>query len=247
MTGAAEYAAWYAGERGAWIGSTEFAILRALIGPGANESILDVGCGTGYFTSCFAQCSDALVVGLDPNTSWLHYAERHAPSRIAWLAARAEGLPFPNASFDITVSITALCFIADQERALREIVRVTRRRFALGLLNRRSLLWRSKGRHGGTGGYRGAHWHTIGEVRALFSIRSRTCGSAQPYSSRAAAALLASSKPAYQPACRSGLFSLSSETSRVQRRAAVAPTEERWAQSVENTGSGSIEKCSRTS
>jgi len=169
MTGAAEYAAWYAGERGAWIGSTEFAILRALIGPGANESILDVGCGTGYFTSCFAQCSDALVVGLDLNTSWLHYAERHAPSRIAWLAARAEGLPFPNASFDITVSITALCFIADQERALREIVRVTRRRFALGLLNRRSLLWRSKGRHGGTGGYRGAHWHTVGEVRALFS------------------------------------------------------------------------------
>jgi len=169
MPDVTEYAAWYAGERGAWIGSTEFALLRALIDPGANESILDVGCGTGYFTSCFAQSTDVLVVGMDPNSSWLHYAERQAPSRIAWLAARAEELRFPDASFDITLSVTALCFIADQQRALREIIRVTRRRFALGLLNRHSLLWWSKGRHGGTGGYRGAHWHTAGEVREIFS------------------------------------------------------------------------------
>jgi SAM-dependent methyltransferase len=166
---AAEYAAWYAAGRGAWIGNTEFAILRDLVEPGTNESILDIGCGTGYFTSCFSRCTDARTVGLDPNTSWLHYAEAHAPSRIAWLAARAEELPFPDASFDITLSVTALCFIADQERALREIVRVTRRRFALGLLNRHSVLWRRKGRHGGTGGYRGARWHTVGEVRELLS------------------------------------------------------------------------------
>lgn len=180
MANAAEYAAWYTTVRGAWIGQTEINLLRAMIDPSPGESILDVGCGTGYFTARFAESTRALIVGLDPNLSWLRYARRHAHSRLSWLAGRAEQLPFPDARFDITVSVTALCFIRDQERALREIVRVTRRRFALGLLNRRSLLWWRKGRQGGTGSYRGARWHTVGETRRLISsspitgIRIRT-------------------------------------------------------------------------
>ena len=46
---------------------------------------------------------------------------------------------------------------------------MTRRRFAIGWLNRSSLLYRQKGRHGGSGAYRGARWHTASEVRALFA------------------------------------------------------------------------------
>ncbi|MEW6253680.1 MAG: class I SAM-dependent methyltransferase, partial [Planctomycetota bacterium] len=46
---------------------------------------------------------------------------------------------------------------------------VARRRFALGWLNRTSLLFLDKGRHGGSGAYRGARWHTAREVRALFA------------------------------------------------------------------------------
>lgn len=44
---------------------------------------------------------------------------------------------------------------------------MSRRRFALGLLNRNSLLWLQKGRGDGSGAYRGAHWHTTGEVAAV--------------------------------------------------------------------------------
>ena len=40
---------------------------------------------------------------------------------------------------------------------------------ALGLLNRHSLLWFTKGRRGGSGAYRGAHWHTRREVEGLFA------------------------------------------------------------------------------
>ncbi len=47
------------------------------------------------------------------------------------------------------------------------MLRVTRKRFAVGLLNRRSLLYVQKGRDGGTDAYRGAHWHTSAEIRAL--------------------------------------------------------------------------------
>ncbi|MFN7087130.1 MAG: class I SAM-dependent methyltransferase [Burkholderiales bacterium] len=169
MTDPATYARWYDSPRGAWIGGIEAALLDELVAPGAYESVLDVGCGTGYFTSYFAQRAIGPVVGLDPNLEWLDYAASHAPRRIAWVAGRGEALPFAARSFDVTVSVTALCFIADQEKALREIVRVTRRRIVLGLLNRRSLLWWQKGRGGGSGAYRGAHWHTVEEARELLS------------------------------------------------------------------------------
>lgn len=48
------------------------------------------------------------------------------------------------------------------------MLRVTRKRFAIGLLNRHSLLHLQKGSAGGSGSYRSAHWHTAGELRALF-------------------------------------------------------------------------------
>ena len=52
---------------------------------------------------------------------------------------------------------------------MAEIVRVTRRRFAIGWLNRTSLLYRQKGRGGGSGAYRGARWHRPREVLDFFS------------------------------------------------------------------------------
>jgi SAM-dependent methyltransferase len=165
----AAYAAWYETRRGAWIGGAEFALLRQLVRPRPDESVLDVGCGTGYFTGCFARETDRLAVGLDPDFASLTYAAGHAPSRIVWVAGRGEALPFPDRSFDVVVSVTALCFVADQERAIREMLRVCRRSFALGLLNRHSLLWWQKGRGGGAGAYRGARWHTPREARELLN------------------------------------------------------------------------------
>jgi hypothetical protein len=51
-------------------------------------------------------------------------------------------------------------------------VRVSRLRFALGLLNRNSLLWLQKGRGGGRGAYRGALWHAPSEIAgALAALR----------------------------------------------------------------------------
>jgi SAM-dependent methyltransferase len=81
----------------------------------------------------------------------------------------ARALPFPDRRFDHVLSIAALCFANDERPAVAEIVRVARNRFAIGWLNRSSLLYREKGRDGGSGAYRGAHWHTQQEVRALFS------------------------------------------------------------------------------
>lgn len=163
------YEAWYASSRGRRIAAAEFALLKSLLRPAPDSSVLDIGCGTGHFTRLFAGETQGDVVGLDPNEAWLSYAAAHTERHERYVAGRAEALPFPDRSFDCTVSVTALCFVGDQLRALHEQVRVTRRRFALGLLNRHSLLYLQKGRSGNSGGYHGAHWHTPTEIRALLA------------------------------------------------------------------------------
>ena len=164
----ADYEAWYATPRGHWIGETEYALAARSLVAQQDDSLLDIGCGTGWFTRRAA--ADGLVVtGLDPNAAWLDYARAHSSPALNWVEGDARHLPFADASFDHVLSIAALCFVDDERRAVAEAVRVARRGFALGWLNRASLLYGQKGRHGGSGAYRGARWHTPREVRALFS------------------------------------------------------------------------------
>jgi SAM-dependent methyltransferase len=165
----ANYEAWYHTARGSWVGNTEFALLQHLLHAEAGESLLDVGCGTGYFTRRFASEAGLNTIGIDPNFAWVKYAEAHALGKETYQTGQAENLPFASQCFDYTVSVAALCFIRNQQQAIREVIRVTRKRFAIGLLNRRSLLYFQKGRHGGAGAYQGAHWHTSQEIRSLFA------------------------------------------------------------------------------
>lgn len=164
----AEYDQWYRTPRGAWIGEVEYRLVKNWLGLGPGASVLDVGCGTGYFTRRLARDGfDVVGVDLDP---WMvDYARSSAAAREPYLVGDACHLPYPNGLFDAAVAITSLCFIRGQEQALAEMVRVTRRRIALGLLNRHSLLYWQKGRDGGRGGYRGARWHKACEAEALLA------------------------------------------------------------------------------
>lgn len=142
MTEAEEYDRWYESPRGQWIGRRELKLLLRTLAPRPGESLLDVGCGTGFFTRGLAEHATTVrVLGVDTNRAWVQYARRRDEGRASYAVADARALPFETGSFDLVVSITALCFIAEERVALREILRVTRRRFAIGLLNRGSLLW----------------------------------------------------------------------------------------------------------
>jgi SAM-dependent methyltransferase len=114
-------------------------------------------------------------VGVDPDSYAIEYARLHAQDREAYLVASGEKLPFAAGSFDLSISITAMCFVQEQVEFLQELARVTRRCFAVGLLHRHSLLWRREGRGGGLGGYRGAHWHSKQEVVELFIKAGLPC------------------------------------------------------------------------
>ena len=176
----ADYDAWYATPRGRWIGETEYALAARLLATQPGDSLLDVGCGTGWF-SHRAAVDGLVTTGLDPSAAWLDYARAHGSPAMNWVEGDARDLPFADASFDHVLSIAALCFVDDERRAVAEAVRVARHRFAIGWLNRSSLLYRQKGREGGSGAYRGARWHSAGEVRALFAglpVRKLTLRSA---------------------------------------------------------------------
>ena len=161
---AAEYDAWYDTDRGRWIGETEYQLLSELLTPQFGEHVLDVGCGTGWFTRRIAALAGVEVTGIDIDSEALAFAREH-DLRSRYREADACRLPFADNSFHKVMSVTALCFVADWSQALAEIVRVTSDRFVVGVLNRHSLLWLEKGRDGGTGAYRGAHWHTHRELR----------------------------------------------------------------------------------
>jgi SAM-dependent methyltransferase len=151
----AAYEDWYHTPRGQWIGEREGSLLRNLLRPEAGDSLLDVGCGTGYFTRHFARLGLS-VTGIDPDPAALRFAHSQGGG-IRYLQGSALELPFPDQTFDCTLAVTSLCFIDDPLPALREMWRVTRHALVLGLLNRYSLLHREKHGHGG---YAGARWDT---------------------------------------------------------------------------------------
>lgn len=159
ITEPAAYEAWYHTPRGRWIGDREFVLLRSLLRPQAGASLLDVGCGTGYFSRRFARIGLS-VTGIDPDPAALTFAGMQGTD-IRYVQGTSLELPIPDNAFDYTIAVTSLCFIDDPEQALREMWRVSRRALTLGLLNRHSLLYRRKY---GRGSYLGARWDTAGEV-----------------------------------------------------------------------------------
>lgn len=160
----ATYDAWYRSARGRWMGDTEYRLLNRQLALRPGETVLDAGCGTGYFSRRFAQ-DGHFVVGVDLDPAATAYARSSQTPPLSCAVADMTALPFADRRFDCVIAVTALCFVEDEAKAVREIVRVARRRFALGLLNRDSLLYCAKRRDAGS--YAGARWHSRALVAAL--------------------------------------------------------------------------------
>lgn len=159
ITDPATYEAWYHTPRGRWIGDREFILMQSLLRTRKGGSLLDVGCGTGYFSRRFARLGLS-VTGIDTDSAALKFA-RTQGSDVHYIQGNAQELPFPDNAFDYTIAVTSLCFIDEPLLVLRDMWRVTRHTLVLGLLNRNSLLhWRKQGQ----GGYLGARWDTADEV-----------------------------------------------------------------------------------
>lgn len=110
-------------------------ILRRSIKPGMR--VLDVACGTGN-TAIPAAKAGASVTGVDIATNLLKQGRARASSEgvvIQFDEGDAEELPYPDASFDLVVSMYGAMFAPRAERVAAELVRVCRAGGSIAMAN----------------------------------------------------------------------------------------------------------------
>ncbi|MDH5519229.1 MAG: methyltransferase domain-containing protein [Acidimicrobiia bacterium] len=97
----------------------------ARVGPGT--SLLDVACGTGIVARTAVERigNDGSVIGVDLNEAMLTVAQRVAPD-LDWREGDVADLPFDDDTFDAVTCQMAMMFFPDRDRALAEMIRVTR-------------------------------------------------------------------------------------------------------------------------
>ncbi len=88
--------------------------------------IVDLGCGTGYFTRALGARFEQPVRGLDIAEGMLRFARAQDGGRGDWVVADAEALPLADASQDLVFSSLALQWCPELDRALAEARRVLR-------------------------------------------------------------------------------------------------------------------------
>ncbi len=103
-------------------------LLIDFAGIGTAERVLDVGCGTGNLSFALARDPGiGAICGLDRSAEYIDHADRtNSDVRICFRVGDACKLPFPDASFDHTLSMLMVQFIPKPDVAVREKRRVTR-------------------------------------------------------------------------------------------------------------------------
>lgn len=87
----------------------------------SGRSVLDVGCGTGWFSQR-ASARGAQVVSLDVGERLLFKVREKCPSEL--VAGDACALPFASSTFDVVISSECIQHTLDPLRAVREMGRV---------------------------------------------------------------------------------------------------------------------------
>lgn len=89
---------------------------------------LDVGCGTGAFTTLIIKTrAPARVSAVDPGQAQIDFARRQpVAKRAEFRVADAQALPFSDGTFDVVASALVINFIPDRARGVAEMRRVTR-------------------------------------------------------------------------------------------------------------------------
>lgn len=88
------------------------------------QTLLDVGCGTGWLLNRLARVHPAEYHGLDVSENMLAVAEeKHIPGAV-FVQGVADQLPYADDFFDVVTCIQSFHHYPDPDRAMREVLRV---------------------------------------------------------------------------------------------------------------------------
>ena len=99
------------------------------IGPGAGQSLLDFGCGSGDISRSLAE-RGFLVSGCDISEKMIASALAGEAQGCSFSRLTSDRLPFADGVFDVVVAISVLEYVSEPLSVLTELRRVTRDRAA---------------------------------------------------------------------------------------------------------------------
>jgi SAM-dependent methyltransferase len=133
-----------------------------------NQTVLDVGAGTGALTRCLVErVGTAAVVAVEPSAPFVAALEERFPG-LDVRTAPAEDLPLPDRSVDTALAQLVVHFMADPVAGLREMSRVTREGGAVA-----ACVWD----HGGGKGPLSLFWQAVRDLDPAARDESRLAGS----------------------------------------------------------------------
>ena len=115
----------FAGAGLAKLSGTELDIVLAAVGPGNGRRILDVGAGTGRFSSALARAGWK-VTSFDGSTEMLACIAQRLPDATLVHGRLGEPLPFVDGEFDAVVAMRVVKYVTNTEEAISELIRVVR-------------------------------------------------------------------------------------------------------------------------
>lgn len=98
---------------------------RELVLEPSQQTLLDLGTGSGKFLDCFLACRKwRKAVGLDFSSKMLEVARKNLPQEVALVQGDFHDLPFGTAEFDLVVSAFTLRSVKDMPRFLGQVFKI---------------------------------------------------------------------------------------------------------------------------
>ena len=120
---AQSYDAFYESPQGKTTDALEKKLIENHLTPAPSKELLELGCGTGHWTSYFSQLGYR-VTAIDESQVMLDVARQKKISNAEFVLGDASTLPFEDESVPLIASITMLEFVNTQKKVVDEMYRV---------------------------------------------------------------------------------------------------------------------------